>query len=211
MPVTRRKVRRVHPHRRRLSSRRSFAHRHGCQVYETRSIWSSQNRRLLPQAARGQSSMSRDGQVAGPRLPMLGCDQGADDVAAGSGQGSPCPLPNRPCMPERVAGDSCSERRTDRGAWPPGTTRSQVRQIHRFALQTRQVFRPQRRDWLGRRQLVRQSAEGIRTRDRLSRRGAGASAQVSADGAVAGGHGRGVAYDHGGVLPAAGMATIGSR
>ena len=52
MPRVRRKVRRRHPHRRRLSSRRSLAHRHGRQVYETRSIWSSQNRRLLPQAVR---------------------------------------------------------------------------------------------------------------------------------------------------------------
>ena len=36
---------------RRLSSRRFLAHRHDCQVYETRPIWSSQNRRRLPQAA----------------------------------------------------------------------------------------------------------------------------------------------------------------
>ena len=56
MPRIRRKVRRGHPHRRRLSSRRFLAHRHDCQVYETRSIWSSQNRRLLLQAVRWPSA-----------------------------------------------------------------------------------------------------------------------------------------------------------
>ena len=76
MPVTRRKVRRVHPHRRRLSSRRSFAHRHGCQVYETRSIWSSQNRRLLPQAAKGSPGQSPNTRRCseGPAYsPVVGC------------------------------------------------------------------------------------------------------------------------------------------
>ena len=70
MPVTRRKVRRVHPHRRRLSRRRSFAHRHGCQVYETRPIWSSHNRRLLPQAVRRAVGSCCRWDAEGGRLPF---------------------------------------------------------------------------------------------------------------------------------------------
>ena len=52
-----------------LSSRRFLAHRHGSHAYDTRSIWSSQNRRLLPQAVKAE------------RFPVSSCDRGHGTVA----------------------------------------------------------------------------------------------------------------------------------
>ena len=55
MPVTRRKVRRVHPHRRRLARRRSLAHRHGRSVYGLDRAGAKPDPRLSPQAVRLES------------------------------------------------------------------------------------------------------------------------------------------------------------
>ena len=52
MPVARRKVRRLHPHRRRLARRRSLAHCHGRSVYECDRAGTRPDPRLSPQAVK---------------------------------------------------------------------------------------------------------------------------------------------------------------
>ena len=73
MPVARRKVRRVHPHRRRLARRRSLAHRHGRSVYGLDRAGARPDPRLSPQAASALSLKNvRDESSARP-LFFLRC------------------------------------------------------------------------------------------------------------------------------------------
>ncbi len=59
MPVARREVRRVHPHRRRLARRRSLAHCHGRSVYGFDRAGARPDQRLSPQAARPAGRRAR--------------------------------------------------------------------------------------------------------------------------------------------------------
>ena len=58
MPVARRKVRRVHPHRRRLARRRSLAHCHGRSVYGLDRAGARPDPRLSPQAVNDRARIN---------------------------------------------------------------------------------------------------------------------------------------------------------